>query len=633
MTGSAGLADHHRNQLKASGISDEVISRRGYSTLDRRSNADASQRRKLKALGFSKKAWDDDQRFPGLLIPVYGPTGRLASHRYRPDRPRTDGKNRAVKYESPTGQASRIDVHPFHQDSIADPTVPLIITEGHKKADSITTAARAEGLDVAVAAIDGVFNWRGRHGTLGDWEDICLRGRAVHIVFDADAATNRNVASAMHRLGQWLKSKGAKVSYVVSPEVNGDGKTGADDYLAAGITLRSLLAVGQSRPPDPGAADDSLTDSRLAERVAREVLEDNYRWCQALSGWFCWTGARWERGSEEEVLERVRVHLQTLHKDAIDSRAPVDRLRAMAGLQQISRARSILAFTKGIDGVLTRHDEFDQHPDLLNCRNGVVDLRTGELMDPDPDLLLTKVVPVEYLPSASHEDWDKALEAMPDPETRDYLQVLMGQGATGHRPAEDRLTVAVGGGENGKSTLFGACRAALGDYALVASHRALMGDAKNHPTELMDFMGARFVMVEETPERGRLDTVALKTIIGTPFITARRMHKDSVEFATTHTAVINTNYLPTVDETDHGTWRRLSAIVFPLRYVNEPRRSNERQGTGACGNGSSTARLSSRRCLPGSSRAPCAGTPTVEHFRRYRRRFGPTPPRGGGTTT
>jgi len=38
---------------------------------------------------------------------------------------------------------------------------------------------------------------------------------------------------------------------------------------------------------------------------------------------------------------------------------------------------------------------FDRHPDLLNVRNGVVDLRDGTLRPHDPNLMFTKVTMVD----------------------------------------------------------------------------------------------------------------------------------------------------------------------------------------------------------------------------------------------
>ncbi len=143
----------------------------------------------------------------------------------------------------------------------------MVTGEGVKKGDALTTAGQC------AVSLSGVFNWRARHGTLGDWEDVALRGREVVLCFDSDAATNRNVARAMQRLGGWLRSRGVRrVRYVVTPQAETFGrKTGVDDYLRMGGTVAALLAVATAEAPNPDAGDDSLTDSRLAERLADDV--------------------------------------------------------------------------------------------------------------------------------------------------------------------------------------------------------------------------------------------------------------------------------------------------------------------------------------------------------------------------
>jgi DNA polymerase-1 len=73
-------------------------------------------------------------------------------------------------------------------------------------------------------------------------------------------------------------------------------------------------------------------------------------------------------------------------------------------------------------------------------------------------------------------------------------------------------------------------------------------------------------VLEETPEAKRLDVNRAKQLAGTKQIKARRMRQDPVTFNTSHTLVINTNNKPVVDETDHGTWRRLAMLCFPFTY-------------------------------------------------------------------
>ena len=49
-------------------------------------------------------------------------------------------------------------------------------------------------------------------------------------------------------------------------------------------------------------------------------------------------------------------------------------------------------------------------------------------------------------------------------------------------------------------------------------------------------------------------------------MTARLIRHDNVTWEATHSLFLTTNYLPRIDETDHGTWRRLAMVRFPYRF-------------------------------------------------------------------
>ncbi len=476
------LMTHHRLALHRSGISDEVIASRGYTSL-MRTNTDRRPTDTLRTLGFAKGLYSDVQRFPGLLIPIWDALGQRTSAQYRPDKPRQDN-GKARKYEAVVGRPSVLDVHPINRTKVTDPGVPLWITEGVKKGDALTTAGQC------AISLAGVFNWRRQHGTLGDWEDVPLRGRQVYGCFDSDVRTNRNVARAMARLGAWLRSRGARVRYVIPPDLfaESNGKTGVNDYLGRGHDLAKLLAESQPSPPDPDAGDDSLTESRLAERVADDVLADGFRYVRGL-GWLQYDGTVWVDCGQERVREEVRQYFKQLLKDAIDAGATAEQQTKFVKLQTASKIGAVAGLTKGMDSVAARVDDFDADPWLLNCANGVVDLRTGELLEHDAGLLLRHKTSVAYRADATHEDWRTALEALPDDETRRWVQSYLGSGATGLMPTEDVLTFWHGGGSNGKSTLLGAIQAALGDYARMLLPSMIGSRRDEHPTEFMDLMG------------------------------------------------------------------------------------------------------------------------------------------------
>jgi putative DNA primase/helicase len=195
-----------------------------------------------------------------------------------------------------------------------------------------------------------------------------------------------------------------------------------------------------------------------------------------------------------------------------------------------------------------------------------VNLRTGTLGPSDPALLFTKVAGCDYEPGATSDDWDKALDALED-DDREHLRIRLGQAATGHPTPSDDVLIARGGGANGKTTLLGTVFRAIGEYAVLVSDKALMGNTRDHPTELMPFRGARLALLEETPEARRLEVARLKRLVGTETMTARLIAANPVSWEPTHTLIITTNYDPLVEETDHGTWRRLKMLRFSKTYT------------------------------------------------------------------
>jgi phage/plasmid-associated DNA primase len=82
----------------------------------------------------------------------------------------------------------------------------------------------------------------------------------------------------------------------------------------------------------------------------------------------------------------------------------------------------------------------------------------------------------------------------------------------------------------------------------------------------MTLRGARLGLMEEFPELGHLNVKRLKDLLGTGEISARYCGKDSVTWKPSHPPFVTTNYLPRVDESDDGTWRRLVLLDFPYRY-------------------------------------------------------------------
>lgn len=333
---------------------------------------------------------------------------------------------------------------------------------------------------------------------------------------------------------------------------------------ASGGVMQPKKDPAPGKPHEPVVADD-LTDAALAEQIADE-LRDRYAYGAGL-GLMRYDGRIWAPVDEPSLIEATRLIMRRIRAEethAAIMRGDKKREAEARALEQRTRIVAVARLAGGI--MAERQRATDAHPDLLNTPSGVVDLRTSELLPHDPALMFTKITAAPYEPDADRSLWLKALEALP-PESAAWLQVRFGQSLTGYMPDDDVLVVLRGDGENGKTTVLHSVRCAAGDYAGTVPKRLLLASPGDHPTELTTLMGLRFAVIEELPEGRHLNVERLKDTVGTPTITARRMRENNVTWAATHSLMLSTNYTPIVNETDHGTWRRLALVDFPYRFV------------------------------------------------------------------
>ena len=354
-----------------------------------------------------------------------------------------------------------------------------------------------------------------------------------------------------------------KFAYYSITKHAGDFAAAAAQLRKEGFTVKKAAAAGSG-------SGEPVTDSHLAEEFASEILQDKYCWVAGW-GWMAYRearnrerrGARWFRTDDKAMAELARTWLLAAYEAA--STDDLDAGAKKAWMAQLSEhhVRAVVSLAAGI--VKRDMGEFDRHPDLLCCANCVLDLRTGKTLDHDPAFMFTKTTGVDYVPGATHPDWAKALTALPG-AVLPWYQIRVGQGATGHMPPDDLVLINIGQGENGKTSVLQGIRHGLGDYFVQVPVKALLGDHQEHDTVKMPFRGARIAAVEETPVEGRLNMQQLKQIT-TPQIQARLMRQDYIEFDTTHATIVNTNHEPGLENADHGSVRRVVAVVWPYRYL------------------------------------------------------------------
>jgi putative DNA primase/helicase len=282
-----------------------------------------------------------------------------------------------------------------------------------------------------------------------------------------------------------------------------------------------------------------------------------------------WDGRKWCQRSDESVTEDLRQYCIDQLTQAVEALKSDNSLHPVVdgwrSMLKRHRLTAVIGLAKGI--VERQVSEMDADPDVLNTPSGVVDLDTGELHPHDPTLLMTKITSGCYRPGYTHPDWEKALEALPTVE-QEWFQVRVGQGITGHTTPDGVMPVMQGTGENGKSVLTtDGLVPALGDYTSMASPKLFQfSKGSEHSEERATLQGIRVLIAEELTEGRSIDITALKQIQDVGMITARHVFQKNMTFQASHSLFTTTNYVPVVNETDHGTWRRLALLRFPYTF-------------------------------------------------------------------
>ena len=267
------LSARHLDDLRGSGLSDAQIVACGFRTDDD------------PAVVGEMLGWPGSANCLGecLEIPYFDRHGKPTGYsRYKPDRPRRnkeDGK--PIKYESARGRANRAYFPPATRSMLADPTKPLVITEGEKK------AARADQDGFHCIGLAGVYGWqKKRHRGAGgkpegprelidDLTGVVWKDREVYVAFDSDIAQKPAVRAAEWQLAKLLKAKGAKVKVVRLAPGPGGEKVGLDDFLVGHTAddLRALLAfAAEARRPDERPVVKLTTRECLAVEEAIKAL-------------------------------------------------------------------------------------------------------------------------------------------------------------------------------------------------------------------------------------------------------------------------------------------------------------------------------------------------------------------------
>ena len=319
---------------------------------------------------------------------------------------------------------------------------------------------------------------------------------------------------------------------------------------------------------------DTLNGRRFAELHRGTLL-----YCYPRGKWLRFDGNRWAWCAEAEPLQAAKAAAGELLQEATEAfqndPQSTDAKKALAQAKDafnLKRLQAMIICAASEPGMhIGEMTELDSDPMLLGCVNGVVDLKTGELLCPTPEQLITKAVSAEYDPEAPCPRWEMFLQqvTLGDVETEEYLQRMVGYCLTG-MVGEEVLHFLHGNGRNGKSVFANVFTRLFGDYVLTAPAEMLMRRDKGTATnDVARLVGVRLLMANETRNGQAFDDLMLKTLVSTERMSARFLYQEYFDFWPTHKILIRGSHKPLIaDETD-GAWRRIRLVPFDLSLTED----------------------------------------------------------------
>ena len=326
--------------------------------------------------------------------------------------------------------------------------------------------------------------------------------------------------------------------------------------------------------------NDSENADRLAALCAGEFL-----YCSDLKTWLKYDGRKWDRVESVELQEPARLAI----KKELSNMAAAYAIYTQGGGELDKNLQgaynSILSYLNGaaqnrvyIDNsiklaagkpsIMCKSIDFDNAPYLLNCANGVLNLKTFEFVPHSPEQRFMKCTRAAYSEKEHSSLWrDTMRQIMPDNDTYDYVQRMAGYCLTG-RANEEKLFFLSGPGGTGKGTFIETLGHALGDYSTSVPVEILLSNKGNKegntPTPYKAMLkGVRLALSSESGIGNYFDDGTLKLLTGRDAITGRFLHSNPVTFTPSHKLVVSSNYMPAIrDVSDEGIRRRLVIIPF-----------------------------------------------------------------------
>lgn len=420
-------------------------------------------------------------------------------------------------------------------------------------------------------------NWQGLYSSQSE-ADLALCNQLAFWTGRNEQQMDRIFRSSGLMRDKWDKKRGSKTYGEITigkacancVEVYEPRKYDNDKELA--LAFFKDGKVGAEQPKKHYDMTDTGNAHRLFDKFGSII-----RYSYNRHKWFFWDGKVWRADDSGEIKKLADVIVEDIKNEGYreqDEEIQENLLKWANRTASSKGKENMIKECQHLDGIPASPDDFDAFPDYLNCQNGIINLRNGELMPHDSNFMMSKITLSEYDDSDKKPElWLSFLNDVTngDKELQEYIQKCIGYSISGSN-REQCAYFLYGMGNNGKSTFLDTISDLLGGYSSNAQPETIMmkkfgGDSAN--SDIARLKSARFVTCEEPTEGVRLNEGLLKQLTGGSKVTCRFLYGDEFEYTPEFKIWVATNHKPVIRGTDVGIWRRIKLIPFEVNIPKE----------------------------------------------------------------
>lgn len=267
-------------------------------------------------------------------------------------------------------------------------------------------------------------------------------------------------------------------------------------------------------------------------------------------GWHEYTDNHWVRKSEYEI----RQYIGTL-------------------LGRFQTAKLIDSVRQLLRSELIYKNNFNINKKILNFPNGELEVATGELKNHSRENYATIQMNYSFDPQATCPTWEQFIEDITDGarDRAELLQEMFGYCLT-HDTSHQKCFYLIGDGANGKSVLLNVLENLIGEAN--ASHVEIA--FLNSDFQRIKLANSMVNICNDIKTDVAGTGSFFKAIVTGDTISGCFKGKDFFDFKPTCKMVFAANSMLSTRDIDNGFLRRICFINFPIKFVTDPKKKNER---------------------------------------------------------